>query len=392
MPVSTTAAPRNRSQAKKRTLKLALASLALLVASCQSNPLGMSDEEWARLTPEQQMQARMKQADVNQANADRRAAERRRRALLVAEERRRVERIYTSARYGDILECVVEGGIADFRPGWRGYDPAPFTLVRGETKFVPLRESGKGRRKFWTRLSADGLEVSVCARSGKRSRSRYCATISARSDDFSYGVSRPITINDVFQNATLVCAFRPGPGMPQHVIHQHNVKIRRVIHVHHHGRRTARPPHARHERHHRDRPAVSGKAGERVIVVPVVRDRAHAPSPRASTRPDRQERRRLPAEPRYQRHDRAAPAPESADGYEYTPTNAPNHTRSHRVPDASERAREVAAPDSSVHVDREAGRADEPTDCQDAHPSRGRRLAKGRGHGKGRGNRPNCRP
>ena len=87
MPVPTTAVPINRPQGKKPALNLALASLALLLAACQSNPLGMSDEEWARLTPEQQMQARMKQADVNQANADRRAAGRRRRALLVAEER-----------------------------------------------------------------------------------------------------------------------------------------------------------------------------------------------------------------------------------------------------------------------------------------------------------------
>ena len=180
-----------RSGASARIRLLAMASLALLMAACQSNPLGMSDKEWSRLTPEQQIQARMKQADINTANAERRAAARRHRAELAAEERRRVERIYASARYGEIVECVVEGGSADFHPGWRRYDPAPFTLVRGETKFVPLRESGKHRRKFWTRLSGDGLEVSVCSRQGKGSGSRYCATISARSDDFSFGVSRP---------------------------------------------------------------------------------------------------------------------------------------------------------------------------------------------------------
>lgn len=320
MPAIASAAPKDPVVGRKRPWRLALASLTLLLVACQSNPLGMSDKEWARLTPEQQMRARMKQADVNQANAERRADARRRRALLAAEDRRRIERIYASARYGDILECVVEGGVADFRPGWRPYDPAPFALVRGETKFVPLRESGKGKRKFWTRLSADGTEVSVCARSGKGPRSRHCLTVGARSDDFSYGVSRPVAIDDIFQNATLVCAFRPGPGMPRRAIHQYNVEIRRVIQVHHHGRRNER-----RERHHRDRSGASGNADDRVIVVPVVRDRPHTSPRRASTRPEKEESR--------------------------------------RVRDASERAREAAAPDGAVRADRQA---DMPTSRQAA--------------------------
>ncbi len=386
MTATASAAPKDKAVGRKRLLPLVLASLTLMLAACQSNPLGMSDEEWARLTPEQQMQARMKQADIRKASAERRAEARRQKAMLAAEERRRIERIYASARFGDILECVVEGGLADFRPGWRGYDPAPFTLVRGETKSVPLRERGKGNRKFWTHLSADGLEVSVCARSGRGSRSRYCTTVSARSNDYSFGISRPIAIDHIFQNARLVCAFRPGPGMPRRVIHQHNVEIRRVIHVHHHGGRKAAAPDTRY---HRDQRASHQGNGERVIVAPVIRERALPPSDRPSTRPERQERRKAATKPGYQRNEPEAPAPDAADGYEYTPANAPDPTQSHPAPDAGDQA-----PDGAEHADGEAENADEPAGCEDAHPSRGRGLAKGRDHakGKGRGNRPNCLP
>jgi len=101
-----------------------LISLMVVLTACATYyPLGMSEAEWKRLTPEQQMSARMKQADLNQANAERRAeqaaARRQKFAALEAAERRRIEELYRSARYGDVLECVVEGGVADVRPGWR---------------------------------------------------------------------------------------------------------------------------------------------------------------------------------------------------------------------------------------------------------------------------------
>jgi hypothetical protein len=394
MPDYRAAAPQAGKFSPKKPLKLLAATLALLLAACQSNPLGMSDEEWSRLTPEQQMEARMKQADVRRANAERRAAERRHRAELAAEERRRIERLYASSRYGEILECVVEGGIADFRPGWRGYTPAPFTLVRGETKFVSLRENGKGKRKFWTRMSPDGLQVSICARSGRGHGSKYCTTINARSDDFSYGVSRRVTIDDIFRDATLACAFRPGPGMPQRVIHQHNVEIHRVIHVHHHNRRAAHQPRPHDEHPHRDRTVVKKKTVvkhktvERVIVVPPGHDRA----PNTTTRRGRYESPRTGARQDDDRNHHDTPAADPPDDHVYTPTNAPTGHRSRPAPPASDRAREVAAPESAVHANGSTNDAEGASyDCDVAHPSRGRGSAKGRGKSKDRQHRMKCR-
>ena len=46
--------------------------MMLVLAACSTHPLGISKEEWVLLTPEQQMAARMKQADLNRAHAERR--------------------------------------------------------------------------------------------------------------------------------------------------------------------------------------------------------------------------------------------------------------------------------------------------------------------------------
>jgi hypothetical protein len=233
-----------RSNLLSRPLRILVAGSLLALAACQqSYPLGMSEAEWLRLTPEQQFAARSQQAEINRANAERyaqaQAAERERQAMLQAEELARREAIYQEARYGDILECVVEGGIADFHPGWRGYSPAPFTLARGEHKYVPLNDGSSRPGRFWAGYSQDGREVSICHRDPQGRRAGGCATIHGMFRDYAAGVRRQITAPDVFQNANLMCSYRPGPGMPPTVRH---VEVRRVIELHHHHTRVVTPP------------------------------------------------------------------------------------------------------------------------------------------------------
>lgn len=53
-----------------------LLGILLLLAACATHPLNISDTEWERLTPEQQLSARKQQAVIDQENAIRRANER----------------------------------------------------------------------------------------------------------------------------------------------------------------------------------------------------------------------------------------------------------------------------------------------------------------------------
>lgn len=220
-----------------------LAGMVFVLAACSTYPLGMSEKEWVLLTPEQQMAARMKQADLNRANAVRRTAQadarRQRYAAQEAAERRRIEELYRSARYGDVLECVVEGGTAGFRRGWRNYTPASFTLARGEVKSVSL-SAGDRRGKFWAKYSADGQSMKLCYGKPKSNGGRYCASVNGQSQDFSVGVTRRVSVRKIFRDANVVCAYRPEHDMPQAYVQRHNTTVYRVIHKHHYKKRAKR--------------------------------------------------------------------------------------------------------------------------------------------------------
>ena len=225
---------------------LVLAAAAIIVAACGPRyPLGMNEAEWKRLSPAQQLQARQKQADIRNAHAERRAqirqAHLRRQAVLAAAERERIEALYRGNRFGDVLECVVDDGKADFHPGWHRFTPAPFRLVRGEGKYVKLRGRGRSRRngRFWVAYARNGLEVSICYRKphGKRG-SRQCGHVSGMTVDFANGIGHTLTVENIFTDARVLCAFRPGRevrnDMRSIVVHTHNLTIRRSIYGHHH--------------------------------------------------------------------------------------------------------------------------------------------------------------
>lgn len=67
---------------------LALLIMSLLVGCIARYPLGMTEEQWLTLTPEQQHEARMKQAEIDEARRKAREAEQARKA---EEERRQAE-------------------------------------------------------------------------------------------------------------------------------------------------------------------------------------------------------------------------------------------------------------------------------------------------------------
>ena len=130
---------------------LALLCLFMLVGCISFHPLGITDSEWNALTPEQKMDAREKQAQINvqkkQAKADREAA-----AQAASSER------YKTARYGDIITVVIKGGTMDINGNRRNYEPIAFDLVRGESKTINILRQQKHHYKDTAvmRLSEDG--------------------------------------------------------------------------------------------------------------------------------------------------------------------------------------------------------------------------------------------
>jgi len=204
-----------------------LAAFLLLLGACADYPLGLDAAEWERLPPAQQLEARQAQAERDAAAAARRAAaeaEARRLAEQRAEaERRRVAALRAEARYGDIIQCVIEDAVADFRPGWRTIRPLGVSLVRGETAELTLVAASRdhGRRlPLWATFSADGMTVVLCRHAPARrglGGGNDCHAMAGTAADYQTGLRRPVDMPEILRGA-MRCAYAPAPDMPPSVI------------------------------------------------------------------------------------------------------------------------------------------------------------------------------
>lgn len=190
-----------------RTLLLPL--VALLAGCVAGNPLGIPKEEWARLSPQQQYSARSKQAELDrQAKAEReRAAARAEETRVRAEENRRRELAErrANARYGDIVQCVIEKGIARIGSGLRAVEPAGFSLLRGEEDAVAVASKDGRSGSLRAKYSKNGMIVRLC-------NDRHCTQFIATAREFHRGIERRLIIDSML-DVRLRCGFAPGAGM-----------------------------------------------------------------------------------------------------------------------------------------------------------------------------------
>lgn len=124
--------------------------------------MGYSKDEWVLLSPEQQMEARQKQAAVDAENrrvqAEQDAARRQADADAAARHESDIDHRYYHARYGDVVSVNIEGGTMRFDGKDRKYDPVAFDLVRGEAKEIHIEREDKHNVyvRVVCRLSEDG--------------------------------------------------------------------------------------------------------------------------------------------------------------------------------------------------------------------------------------------
>lgn len=188
-----------------RTRSLIAGITLLFFSACTMYPLGISEAEWNSMTPQQQLEARNKQADINlkkQQEKERKEAQR----------KAEIQKRYQQAAFGDILNCSVSGGIADFYPGWRPYAPQAFSIVRGEDKNITLYDNNKGRRttSFWTEYAESGMKLTFCKDKGAR-RDK-CQEIVGTTPSFTGGITQTLQLSRIMKDVTLTC--HPGNVRP----------------------------------------------------------------------------------------------------------------------------------------------------------------------------------
>ena len=94
-----------------------------VLAACTSYPLGMAEAEWLRLTPEQQLQAREKQLEVDRLSEQRRLVEAAARQEEAQRQAAELQARRQDARYGERLQCVLQPAQAWLDRQWRPVEP-----------------------------------------------------------------------------------------------------------------------------------------------------------------------------------------------------------------------------------------------------------------------------
>ncbi|SEP18820.1 hypothetical protein [Aquisalimonas asiatica] len=182
--------------------RLALVTLSIaLLAGCAttSHPLGMTEDEWARLSPEQQLDARQHQAELDQEERARRAE-----AARLAAEQERLEQDRREARLrdagpGEVVHCVLQDAEGYLGGDWRTAEPVGFAVLRGDTKVIDIPEIDRSTRRVQAEARYNGAQVELC-----RPNRNTCTTLAATPNQLQRGVERHIDLERVARG-TLYC-------------------------------------------------------------------------------------------------------------------------------------------------------------------------------------------
>lgn len=209
-----------------RSLVLPAALMTLCLMGCAPQfPLGMQQAEWQALSPEQKLQAREAQAVLDEKEAERRRRERAEAEKMAAEQRRRrelrIERLYATAEFGDILQCRVDHPFVAAAGQWQAALPTAFQVVRGEERALEFVSREWGWSNFvWVRLSMDGLTLTLCPSHQSVqtfTRTSACSRLTGTTYELTRGKSAKIEVPGYLLGESF-CVLAPAPGMPPSLI------------------------------------------------------------------------------------------------------------------------------------------------------------------------------
>lgn len=136
--------------------------LMSFVTSCVNYPMGLSEQEWNLLNPEQKVELRQKQAVIDEARRRQQMQAQMEEQKLALQQQEFARQRYSRALYGDIVTVSVQSGTFQFAGKWYPFDPVIFDLIRGESKIVELANTNKQhslRESISIRFSDDGNQL-----------------------------------------------------------------------------------------------------------------------------------------------------------------------------------------------------------------------------------------
>lgn len=119
-----------------------VALLSLLTACASTYPLGMTEEQWKSITPEERQALLLKQQQYEeQQRAIRMKADAEERKIQLKQEmaeRQRLERLYSNPKNGNVIMVNILGGTYQYGKREKSVLEDSYEIARGETKKIQL--------------------------------------------------------------------------------------------------------------------------------------------------------------------------------------------------------------------------------------------------------------
>jgi hypothetical protein len=200
-------------------LLLSLALLAIGGFGCATDgasrrPLGIPEQDWSALTPEQRLQAHFKQVEVNQAERKQKQAE----ATKVEAEPRKTEprdNAPFGVAYGERVQCLASPLSVHHGGKWHKAEPLVIDVAGAQVAEVSLTAAEPAGKEIPRRIahaSFTGKLFSLCP-SGDAPTKAACVQLLGTFEDYRRGISQTVDKPN-FVRGKLRCTLGPGDGMP----------------------------------------------------------------------------------------------------------------------------------------------------------------------------------
>ena len=179
--------------------KISLIIGCVILASCAMHPLGIADDTWQAMTPEQQAQAYQKQADID-------AKERASQQAQAAAEKQQIAEIKANPKYGQYIQCIVEGAKYNgFIDGSNTVQPFNFDAISNKTLNTNITYYRNGDKFFEEHkqlfVSFDGQQITLCDSDNQFNNK--CSTLNATSSQYRKGIK--LNFNGSILNGSAKC-------------------------------------------------------------------------------------------------------------------------------------------------------------------------------------------
>lgn len=174
---------------------------AMLLASCTSHPLGISDAQWAEMSLDQQIEARQQQALLDEKAQQRRHEQQLLQQQQAKEKQDKKDALRRQTQVGDLLECYFDEVELKLGNKWQAGLSQSVELIRHDVEMLHLTPKQSSYQTMALEVSFDGLNIRACSTAYRND----CDQLSATTQQLYKGIAKRIRTKQL--KSKLFCQF-----------------------------------------------------------------------------------------------------------------------------------------------------------------------------------------